>query len=186
MPAGIRDREDIARAARLSGRPLRYGGVDAFETVEPSFQSIFSRVWASGTEDARVLHQLTPLERAIYATRIIEGMIDNGGWYAVFYNGVDHLIEPATEGYELLGLPEYAEHLRRVRVTGFGEHSPEATARALDDEYFRLSGSEEARAAALRSTDAAASNLASAPAPRADDTGTSRPLTACVSESGRQ
>jgi hypothetical protein len=123
--------------------------VDAFEKVEPVFQAILARVWAGGDEDLQVLGLLTPLERAVYATRMLEGAIDNGGWYSVFYNNVDHMIEPAIDGYEVLGLPDYAEHLRNVRALGFREDSPEALGTAVDHEYFALSGSEEARAVAL-------------------------------------
>ena len=121
--------------------------MEAFPIVEPVFQAIHSRMGRG--DDWSVFNRLTPLERAIYATRVIEGQIDNGGWYAVFYNNTDHWVDPAIQGYELLGLPEYAEHLRRVRAIGFGEDSPEPIGEAIDAEYFRLSGSEEARARAL-------------------------------------
>jgi Domain of unknown function (DUF4375) len=123
--------------------------VDAFEVVEPVFQEIFSRVWRGREEHLEVLSAL-PNERAIYTTRILEGELDNGGWYQVFGNGVDHLIQPAIEGYELLGQAGYASHLRDVVVSGFGDESPETLGEALDAAYFELAGSEEARADLIR------------------------------------
>lgn len=123
--------------------------MDAFDRVEPVFQTIFARVWARGAEDLGMLAGLTPVERAVYATRIVEGQIENGGWYQAFFNDVDHLIEPAIEGYELLDLAEHAEHFRHVRAIGFTADTPQPIGEALDDEYFRLSDAEAARAAAL-------------------------------------
>jgi hypothetical protein len=140
--------------------------VDDFGTVEPVFQLIFAKVWASGSEDLGVLNSLPPIERAIYATRLLEGDLDNGGWYQAFGNGKAHLIEPAIEGYQLLGLPMYAAHLRRVRAVGFDGRSEDAVGDALDKAYFALSGSEAARAAVVRrhpwSMDGNAPNLLTA------------------------
>lgn len=120
--------------------------MDDFDVVEPVFQRIFTAVWSSGEEDRDTLAALSGSERAIYATRLVEGEVDNGGWYQAFGNGVDHLIEPAIDGYESLGLADYASHLRDVRAAGFGEDSPDELGEALDEAYYRLSGSEAARA----------------------------------------
>lgn len=121
-----------------------------FDEIEPVFQSILDRIWAGGTEDTNVFNRLSTIERAIYSTRVLEGQLDNGGWYQAFFNRVDHLVEPAIEGYQFLGLPEYATHLRDVRAAGFGEDSWNEVGETLDEAYFRLSGSEAARAAALK------------------------------------
>jgi hypothetical protein len=119
---------------------------DDYAIVEPVFKSILAKVWASGDEDVEVLTNLSPVDRAIYATHILEGELDNGGWYQAFFNGTDRLIEPAIEGYELLGLPDYAAHLRTVRALGFHAGAEESLGNALDRAYFRLSGSDGARA----------------------------------------
>jgi hypothetical protein len=125
--------------------------LDDFDVVEPVFQRIFASVWLKGEEDGDALAKLPREERAIYTTRILEGQLDNGGWYQVFGNGVDHLLEPAIDGYELLGLADYASHLREVRAVGFNDGSPDEIGEALDGAYFRLSGSEAARAHLIRS-----------------------------------
>jgi hypothetical protein len=129
--------------------------VDDFEVVEPVFQQIFATVWHEGAEDSRALESLSALDRAVYATRVIEGELDNGGWYQAFGNGVDHLIEHAMSGYELLGLADYAGHLRDVHASGFTAVSPDELGTALDQAYFRLSGSELARADLIRAMDLA-------------------------------
>jgi hypothetical protein len=63
-----------------------------------------------------------------------------------FGNGTDALIESAIEGYMLLGLPDYAAVVREVRSQAFDQDSPEAVGEQLDHAFFRLTGSEEARA----------------------------------------
>jgi hypothetical protein len=122
----------------------------AFEVVEPVFRRIFAAVWKDGSESAAALDSISEGERAIYATRILEAELDNGGWYQVFFNHVDGLIEHAIAGYVLLGLPEYAAHLREVRAKGFDGDAPEQLGDLLDNAYFRLSGSEVARAALVQ------------------------------------
>jgi hypothetical protein len=116
---------------------------DPFNRVEPVFQWIFDEIWANGVED---LQAVGAVERAIYATRVLEGDVDNGGWYQAFGNGTDALIEPAIDGYELMGLPEYVAVLREVRAQNFDESSPDEVGERLDRLWFELSGSEEARA----------------------------------------
>jgi hypothetical protein len=116
---------------------------DSFSRVEPVFQRIFDEIWANGVED---LQAVGAVERAIYATWVLEGDVDNGGWYQAFGNGTDALIEPAIDGYELMGLPEYAAVLREVRAQNFDESSPDEVGERLDRLWFELSGSEEARA----------------------------------------
>jgi hypothetical protein len=125
--------------------------VDDFDVVEPVFQRVFGAVWSGRKENLDAFARLPEAERAIYATRIVEGQLDNGGWYQVFGNGVDHLLEAAIDGYELLGLADYAAHLRKVREVEFNGSSPEDIGEALDDAYFRLSGSEAACARIIRS-----------------------------------
>jgi hypothetical protein len=117
--------------------------IDPFERVQPVFQRIFEKIWANGVEDLQAVNEV---ERAIYATWVLEGDVDNGGWYQAFGNGTDALIEPAMDGYILLGLPDYAAVLHEVRVQGFDDSSPEAVGEPLDHLWFQLTGSEEARA----------------------------------------
>jgi hypothetical protein len=96
------------------------------------------------------LAALSEDERAIYATRIIEGQWDNGGLFQVFGNGVDHLLEPAIGAYEHLGLLDYAALIRAVRAAGFRVDSPLELGEQLDGRYFGLSGSESARAELIK------------------------------------
>ena len=124
--------------------------MDDFDVVAPVFQRIFARLGTALDLPAAV-DALPAAERAIVATSIVEGEVDNGGWFQLFGNGNDGMIEPAILGYERLGLPDYAAVLRDVRSRNFNEGSPEALGDALDAADFALSGSEAARAALVRS-----------------------------------
>jgi hypothetical protein len=108
-------------------------------------------VWdaVEGDDDDDALGRLPPLDRAVYVTRELEEELADGGWYLVFANEDDNLIPHAIEAYELLGLPEYAAHLRNVVDSGFGDSSSEDEGDLLDRQFAALSGAEAARALAL-------------------------------------
>lgn len=122
------------------------------EAVQRVYARIRERVWDRDEADDNdtALDSLSAIERAIYVTRELEEELDDGGWYLVFANEDDHLIEPALAGYELLGLQAYVAHLREVRRVGYGDDSTEDEGERLDAEYATLTGAEAARARALR------------------------------------
>ncbi len=123
------------------------------ETVQRAYARVRERVWDAdeGDDDEVALARLTPLERALYVTRVLEEELADGGWYLVFANEDDHLVPLAVEAYDLLGLPEYARHFRDVLAAGFGDESGEDESDRLDREYAALSGAEAARARAVAS-----------------------------------
>ena len=123
------------------------------EGVQSVYARIRERVWDrdAGDDNDAALGSLSAIERAIYVTRELEEELYDGGWYLVFANEDDHLIEPAIAGYELLGLGAYAAHLREVRRLGYGDDSTEDEGERLDALYAGLSGAEAARARALAS-----------------------------------
>jgi hypothetical protein len=123
--------------------------LDDFGTVEPIFQRIIARL-VTALDLSAAVDALPAAERAIVATRVLEGDVDNDGWYQLFGNRNDGMIEPSISGYETLGLTDYAAVLRDVRSKGFNEASPAALGDELDAVYFALSGSEAARAALVK------------------------------------
>ena len=98
-------------------------------------------------EYRRAMRRLTAAERAIWVTRFLERELADGGWYLVFANEREYLIRPAIRAYVQLGLPAYAEHLRAVLASGYGDASTEAASEELDEAYGRLEGADAARAA---------------------------------------
>ncbi len=119
--------------------------------VQRVYEHARERVWdaESDDDDEVELGRLSPLARAVYVTRELEAVLDDGGWYLVFANEDEWLLPLAVEAYELLGLPDYAEHIRDVGRRGYGDFSSEDDGEALDDAYRALTGAEQARATAL-------------------------------------
>ena len=122
------------------------------DLVRQVYERIRSRVWDvdDGDDDAAAFGRLTREERAIYATKELEEELAEGGWSFVFANADDESIEPALEGYELLGLPRYAALLRAVRREGYTDEAPESDCERLDHRFERLSGADRARARLIR------------------------------------
>lgn len=121
------------------------------ESVQAAYARVRERVWDAdeGDDNDDALAALSPLERALYVTRQLEEELADGGWYLVFANEDEGLIPYGVEAYELLGLPAYAAHLRRVLDSGFGDASAEDDGDELDLEFAALSGAEDARARAV-------------------------------------
>ena len=121
------------------------------ESVQRAYARVRERVWDAdeGDDNDDVLARLEPLDRAVYVTRELEEELAEGGWYLVFANEDDGLIPHAIRGYELLGLPAYAAHLRDVVDSGFGDESSEDEGDRLDTVYAALTGAEAARARAI-------------------------------------
>ncbi len=122
------------------------------ELVRHVYERIRARVWDAddGDDDDAALRRLSREERAIYATRELEDELVEGGWSFVFANADDALIEPALEGYELLGLRRYAALLRAVRRDGYSDLAPLSAGELLDERFERLSGADRARARLIR------------------------------------
>jgi hypothetical protein len=121
------------------------------ELVQAEYVRIRERVWDRDDEadNDALLSSLAPVDRAVYVTRELEEELADGGWYLVFANEDEPLIEPAISAYELLGLSAHAAHLRTVLATGFGDDSSEDDGERLDDAYRALPSAEPARRAAI-------------------------------------
>jgi hypothetical protein len=121
------------------------------EIVQAEYVRIREQVWDrdEGDDNDDVFASLPELDRAIYVTRELEEELADGGWYLVFANEDESLIEPAIAAYELLGLEAHAAHLRDVLAGGYGDLSSEDDGDRLDETYRALTGAEAARRRAL-------------------------------------
>jgi hypothetical protein len=130
--------------------------VDAYLEVEPVFQAALGRLGARAADPAALVHEPAGI-RAIVATRLIDGLVENGGWTAVFAEGMADLLPVAVEGYGLLGLDEHASLAALARARGFlppgpGDNRPDDPAdfafwEDLEAGWFDLPSPETARAA---------------------------------------
>lgn len=121
------------------------------EIVQAAYARIREQVWDrdEGDDNDEALASLSDLDRAIYVTRELEEELADGGWYLVFANEDDYLIQPGIAAYELLGLPDYAAHLRDIVASGYGDDSSEDAGDAHDESFRSLAGAEAARRAAI-------------------------------------
>jgi hypothetical protein len=91
---------------------------------------------------------------------MIDGLVENGGWVAVFTEGQHGILQLAIEGYRSLRLDEHASLAVLANARGFespgpeddGQDDPEETAfwEELDEAWLDLPSSEMARPAFIR------------------------------------
>jgi hypothetical protein len=130
----------------------------AFLVVDPVFQAAMDRLGPRASDPAALAAEPTGV-RVIVATRLIDGLVDNGGWVAVFTEGMQGIVPLAIDGYRQLGLDEHSSLAERAMARGFTPPGPDdeepddlaelAFWEDLDGAWFDLPSSEVARAAYL-------------------------------------
>ena len=106
---------------------------DAFLVVDPVFQAAMERLGPNAIDAAALANEPAGI-RAIVATRMIDGLVDNGGWIAVFDEGQQGLVPQAIDGYRMLGLEENALVAERAIARGFTPPGPDDDDRPDDPE----------------------------------------------------
>ena len=130
--------------------------VEAFLIVEPVFQATMDRLGERATDPSALADEPAGI-RAIVTTRIVDGVVDNGGWITLLTGSAD-IVPLAIEGYRLLGLEQHASLAARAHDRGFAEPGPDderddpdedAFWEDLAEAWFELPSAEAARAAYL-------------------------------------
>jgi hypothetical protein len=62
---------------------------------------------ADGVADDALLERLPPAITAVYATRLVEDEVANGGFNQLFFNRMRNLLERASVGYGRIGAPKH-------------------------------------------------------------------------------
>ena len=132
---------------------------DAFLVVDPVFGAALERLGLRAADPDALMAEPADL-RAIIVTRLVEGLVDNGGWVAVFSEGQRGILPLAIEGYRQLGLDEHARLVVLANAHVFyppgagddGEDDPEESAfwERLDEAWLDLPSAEVARAGFIR------------------------------------
>jgi hypothetical protein len=93
-----------------------------------------------GVTEEIVLGRLPPAFSAIYATRLVEDEVANGGFNQLFFNRMMTLLERATTGYRTMGAPEH-ERIANAAIERAIKATPtlEATWEAQTIEAFSAS-----------------------------------------------
>jgi hypothetical protein len=132
---------------------------DAFLVVDPVFRAALERLGPRAADADALAAEPADL-RAIIVTRLVDGLVDNGGWVAVLAEGQRGILPLAIEGYRRLGLNEHARLAALANARGFeppgagddGEDDPEESAfrEGLDEAWLDLPSAEVARAELIR------------------------------------
>jgi hypothetical protein len=120
---------------------------DAFLVVDPVFQAAMERLGPRATDPDALLDE-APAIRAIVVTRLIDGLVEDGGWAAVFVGGPRELLPVAVDGYRLLGLDQHAALADRALARGF-DPADASFWEDLEGAWFDLPSAEVARAASI-------------------------------------
>ena len=126
--ASIAD-EDLEQAVLDHILDVRFG--DAFE------------------RDHEIVSTFSPGLRMFYATFILEGEVNNGGYHQFFFNSSRRFAADAVAGYELLGAREHAELTRQAialiaaeeaaeRDAPDSESSEPSALGPIDERFFQL------------------------------------------------
>ena len=91
------------------------------------------------TEDA-LLERLPPAVSPVYATRLVEDEVANGGFNQLFFNRMRNLLERAIAGYRTIGAPEH-ERIAKAAIERAIDAAPalEAAYEAQTMEAFSAS-----------------------------------------------
>jgi hypothetical protein len=130
--------------------------VDAFLVVDPVFQAAMDRLGPLAIDPHALANEPAGV-RAIVATRMVDGLVEMGGWVSVFIESQADMLPVAIDGYRLLGLDQHASLATRALRRGFvppgpGDDEPDDSAEFafwedLEAAWFELPSPEAARAA---------------------------------------
>lgn len=121
--------------------------LEGFAIVQPVFERLLDEMQAANPIPLAPLPTWKAGERAIVATRWMEGVVDNGGAFAIFVNGAQGFLPDAIEGYRLLGLDERADVLADLVASGFHGDPSDSAPDEFEAAWFALPDAEPARAA---------------------------------------
>ena len=103
---------------------------DAFLVVDPVFQAAIDRLGPRATDPNALMDEPAEI-RVIVATRLVDGIVENGGWTAVFANGLRDLLPLTVAGYRLIGLDSHATVAERAMARGFTRRVGTTTRRTI-------------------------------------------------------
>ncbi len=83
-------------------------------------QAIFDNISVSMEGDKReereIVKALTPGQRAIYVTWIVEGEVNNGGFNQFYFNSSGQLADMAEGAFKIIGAKKFADLMRQANL----------------------------------------------------------------------
>lgn len=134
------------------------------------FRDLVHHVHDAGASDARFerVRRLSPGQRMVWGTLILDGEVNNGGFNQFFFNASGQYAVEAIDGFRLLGADEHAilveeaialffEEVEKLRpfwsprtLEGFAESYKHTDSGQLDQRYYELPDVTPLRVAYIR------------------------------------
>ena len=92
--------------------------MEAWEHLQPVVKNYIARACRDG------LVSLSPTEQVVYLVWCYPGAINNGGHASFFYNSYGEFAQETVAALQELGMPEYADVLRKAIVQFPGQRVP--------------------------------------------------------------
>jgi len=161
IEASMKAFENRKRYQTLTADTLKAIADDDLEMALIDF--VNCKVEKSGKPERDVFNGLSPGFRAVFATWILEGEVNNGGFNQFFWNSSGDYAADAVAGYDLIGVPAYARLMRRAiairdadrartqsfkdrgTLEAFSESYQNNRLSKLDDEFYKLGDLSAAR-----------------------------------------
>lgn len=125
------------------------------ELEQVIFDNIYEQIGNDYEKEFQNLTKCSRGQQAFFATWIVEGEVNNGGFNQFYFNSSGQYAEMAVEGFELFGAIKYADLMRRAnkiysenrkRLESFNDGTLESFSESyegnplndLDDEFYDL------------------------------------------------
>lgn len=86
------------------------------ELEQVIMDNIFAKMDERMTNERKIVESLTPGQRAIYVTTMVEGEVDNGGFNQFYYNSTGELADMMEEAFKTIGANPFADLTRQANV----------------------------------------------------------------------
>jgi hypothetical protein len=97
--------------------PGMLSGVKDDRLEQVVFDDISAMIETDRRGERDILKSLTPGQRAIYVTSIIEGEVNNGGFNQFYFNSSGQLADMGEESFKTIGATKFAELMRQANAT---------------------------------------------------------------------
>jgi len=78
------------------------------------FDNISTNMEGDKREEREIVQALTPGQRAIYVTWIVEGEVNNGGFNQFYFNSSGQLADMSEEAFKTIGAHKFADLVRQA------------------------------------------------------------------------
>jgi hypothetical protein len=86
------------------------------ELEQAIFDNISTNMEGDKREEREIVKTLTPGQRAIYVTWIVEGEVNNGGFNQFYFNSSGQLADMGEDAFKTIGATKFADLIRQANL----------------------------------------------------------------------